>query len=471
MITSPLVVSANRRYLTVNGTPFHLNCCQTWLATTRSTRAQWGTYLAAARANGFNASTLMLIVSDGFASIGTGNEPANKQGQVPFTTSGNFSTTNNAYFDYIEQLISDARDANMYVFLFYTYWGYGGQPGQGWWNEINSNSTTVCTNWGAYIGNRFKTYANIILGNGGDYSVAAGTGTTHSVAILNGIRSAGGFAAQWPSGSEWNNPDTIATSQVGFTYGPDPAVSNQQLGTFYGYGAGFDGLVYVTARSVWADSTVLPGVMQEPGYYLEEYVSGDRTSERMYHYWALLSGSNAGQCWGAKYLWYWQTTGSPQWDSILSSDAWADIGRLFGLCATPGISWWRHAPSAAPGFTGCGRTLVVSGGGSDASTVASSIDASGYSMLVYNPSTGTSAVTYSVDPRGMAGKYRARWYNPTTAVFANIAGGGYTFDNTVASQSFTTPGNNGASANDWVLVLDVQQNINPPIFVGMMSLP
>jgi hypothetical protein len=51
----------------------------------------------------------------------------------------------------------------------------------------------------------------------------------------------------------------------------------------------------------------------------------------------------------------------------------------------------------------------------------------------------------------MAGTVRARWWNPVSGNFSAIG----TYPNTTAAQSFTTPGDNGSGAGDWILVLDL----------------
>jgi hypothetical protein len=51
----------------------------------------------------------------------------------------------------------------------------------------------------------------------------------------------------------------------------------------------------------------------------------------------------------------------------------------------------------------------------------------------------------------LSGPANARWYNPTDGTYRSIA------ESPLAnsgSRDFTTPGDNGTSTNDWVLVLE-----------------
>lgn len=439
----PLSVSANGRYLqSADGTPFRVQCDAVWLATTRSNSSEWDTYIADRKARGFNTVILMAIAQSGYQSFGTGSEPNNRAGNPPFNTPGDFSTPNTAYFNYIETLVSKANTAGLLVFLFYTYWGFSAGD-QGWWTELGANSTPVCTAWGAFLGNKLKAYPNIILGTGGDFSSSTGTEVTRTKAILAGIRSAGGYATKWLAGNEWNNPDTLATAQAGFTYGTDPTASDQNLATFYGCGPSGNGQTFTTAASSYAASPTLPSIIQEACYVGETNlpgIDGSRPNMRAYHYWAVLGGSTAGQCFGQHFLWNWETTGGTIWSDTLASNESIDVSKAFGLYAQ--LRWHTHAPA---------QSRVVSGVGSGGSTVVCSLASDGTSMLAYRATNGTGTQTYDLDLRGMSGPTRARWFNPTTGVFTPEATG---LSNALSSRTFVTPGNNGTGTNDWVLVLD-----------------
>ena len=74
---------------------------------------------------------------------------------------------------------------------------------------------------------------------------------------------------------------------------------------------------------------------------------------------------------------------------------------------------------------------------------------------------GAAPRTFAVDLAALRGPARARWFNPTSGAYTEIGAG---LPNT-GPRSFTTPGDNGTGAADWVLVLDVAFLIHQYIFV------
>ena len=95
------------------------------------------------------------------------------------------------------------------------------------------------------------------------------------------------------------------------------------------------------------------------------------------------------------------------------------------------------------------HTVVTGGYGSfgepDYLTAARTRD--GRLAIAYVPS----ARTLTVDLGIFSGPVSARWYDPTNGAFSAIGDGPLANDGSV---SLTTPGANGDSADDWVLVLE-----------------
>lgn len=411
---------------------------------TRGTAATVDQYLANRKARGFNAFILMNIVHPGNS---YGWPGTNQNGDAPFSTTDFLDTPNDRYFDFIGLIIDKAAAQGFAVELFYTYAGYAGGD-QGWWSVVGNshNTQAICYAWGQYLGNRFKSKANVIWMAGGDYTMPAGETFTRMHKILEGIRSTGALQL---AGSEWNNPDSLVTDQQGFTYGTDPTTSDLQIDSYYGAGPSSSGQTYDTAHRSWARSSpVLPGMMEEPMYTYDNYapIDSSRAAERRYQHWSMTSGGLAGSVWGIKGVWGFDDL------TKLSDVACDDQQRLFSFYRS--LKWWLMLPDGTgAGFAG--RNLVVSGAGSGNSRITAAVASDGSYLLAYVPSTGTTPTTFSVDLRSMSGSSRARFWNPTSSKYTDVTGGAYSLANTGAAQSFTTPGDNGTGANDWMLLLDV----------------
>ena len=83
--------------------------------------------------------------------------------------------------------------------------------------------------------------------------------------------------------------------------------------------------------------------------------------------------------------------------------------------------------------------------------IGAAANTSGTWLLAYAPPNGVGPTTFGIDMTALSAPARARWYNPTSGAYTAIGTG---LANT-GTRSFTTPGDNGGGANDWVLVIDL----------------
>jgi hypothetical protein len=429
---------------TAGGVPFPIQCEFYWNYPFQSD-ADALTYLDNRSAKKFNAITC--------SAPNTGSPVNTSDGQAPFTTSSPtyyLDTPNSAFFARVKALIDRAAAKGFACLFFYNYVGYNG--GQ-WYDVIADahNTQTVCYNYGLFLGAWLKQCPNVVLMNGGDYTLPSGETQTRCHKILEGIRDAGCY---WIAGSEWGDPDSIATDQAGFTCGLNPRSYDQQLHSFYGEGASYNGRTYPTADRAYTSATTLPVYIQEARQYQGSYAPGDFSREacRKQAYWSRLAGGIAGENSGQVDLAN-AGVGAPV---QLENDCALDTSIRFGLFNS--ISWWMHQPSgtasvSAHGGSGssayCGRLLITTTNTQDDSLIAASIASDGSSLLAYVPPTGTGTTTFSVDLRSMRGTSIARWFNVATGAYTAIS----SYANSLSAQSFTTPGNNGTGTNDWVLVL------------------
>jgi len=413
----PVLPSANHRYLVdFQNRPFRIQGDAAYSLIANLTFSEAQQYVTDRQARGFN-SLLVNLLEHKFAV----NAPKNRNGDPPFTTPGDFSTPNEAYFAFADSIIDLAASKGMLVFLEYLYLGVSGSD-EGWSAELTNsvNNQTNCHAFGQYLGNRYKNRSNIVWITGGDYTPLAGSEAEKRVLqIMQGIRDAGATqiaSAHWAPN---NN-------------GSDHLSSILDLNSVYQYAAQYAG-----AASAYSFSPALPTFLLETGYELENIVPGDRASIRKYEYWSALGGAIAGVFYGHRDIWQF----APPWQQALNSPGAQDMTRMHQLYDS--IAWQSLVPSGLSGM----RTLVTSTTSSDHVVAAAAPD--GTVLLAYVPPTGTSAVSLTVDMSGNTAT-RSRWYDPST--------GAYTLDSTslpgTGSRTFTTPGANGSGANDWVLVLD-----------------
>jgi hypothetical protein len=256
---------------------------------------------------------------------------------------------------------------------------------------------------------------------------------------MDGIRAAGATQLFM---AEMSPPDTLPSDV------PDFADTIEQ-NSFYGYGPAGNGLVYETADRAWRVRPPRPAWHQEGIYEFDSNTAaftGESWETRRARFWAVLAGGTAGDGFGSRDTYKWVHFPA----NLFSPGArYSTVAfRLFDS-----LPWWTLRPSGTrPGFAG--TDLVVSGGGrwGAADYVASALAEGGTHLLAYVPPTGKSRRHLAVDLSAMRSVVRARWFNPATGAWTDIAG-------SIANDGpheFETPGDNGSGANDWVLVLDAE---------------
>jgi hypothetical protein len=437
----PVSVHSSGRYLVdAAGEPVRLHGDSPWSLISNLTSSEVDTYLADRQAKSFNALIVNLLEHK-FAI----NAPADRAGDFPFTshTAGayDFSTPNEAYFAFADTVIDKAAAAGMLVFLDVMYAGYNGGD-EGWWTELNNskNTQSVCLGYGQYVGNRYKAKANVVWMISGDFTPPAGSeGEARLLKILQGLRAAG--ATQ------------IATAHIG-----SPSITTDW--TAFAPSASIVGVypsssvsgVYTLARRGWQGTPARPVFLIEPGYEDEGWEPGDPASIRMYEWWAQLTAIG-GVFYGQRDIWPFQNGtwgsgfpfGNQPWQQSLSRPAAVAMSLMASLLS--GLSWFKLVPSGQSGL----KTLVTAGGGTDGGLdfVTAAADPAGSLLLAYVPSTGTGTRGITIDLTALAGTLRASWWNPTTGATTSIATG---IANT-GTRQFTTPGDNGSGANDWLLML------------------
>jgi len=437
----PLKVSPNSRYLVdQNGTPVPIFGDAAWEAIQNLTITEVRTYLDDRVAKGFNA-VIMELIEHCF----TPHTPrwANKAGDLPFDSSNHFDQPNEAYWSYVDSVISEAESRGMVVFASIAYPGFPGDPRggqeQGWYTEMSAQSTKL-RGYGRYVATRLINRKNIIWLIGGDWDEGSYDINIVARKIVSGIVAA-----------EADNK-SIARLLIGHVHSePDPAA--YLLGEMWAhinfvYANGV--AIYQRARTAWGKTHVAPFLCIEAYYENENSTNGQILRRQCWWIW---TQGGCGYVFGNDPMWFFgvQGDGNPGYTfAISSSHTWSsDLstnGALYMQYAWSLLSaraWYNIVPDDAT------HSFLISGYGTDGNTsyATGGVTADGSLGLVYVPAVLNVVVNMSK----MRGATTARWYDPTNGTFTTISGSPFS---NAGNRTFSHPGNNNAGDGDWVLVLE-----------------
>jgi hypothetical protein len=426
----PLKASANGRYLIdSNGVPFLLMGDSPQSMIANLTPDQMSVYMANRKTLGFNAILVDALCTS--YTGGNGNGTA-QDGTPPFTTGTNpanydLSTPNPAYFAQVDALVSMAATYHLAVFLDPIETG-------GWLGTLENNGTTKAYNYGAYLGNRYRGFANIVWHSGNDFQSWNTDPTDNDLVheVMLGIASA-----------DSNHLQTIELN-YDFSYSNQDTLLSDvlTLDACYTYLETYDCFV-----QAYASTPVLPLFLTEANYEYENNTGALPGPAGPYvlreqAYWTLTSGGT-GQLYGNHYTWLFP----PGWQSFLNSPGAQEIQYINGLFGS--LPWQELVPDTAHQVVTAGYG-TYNGGNGDLITATYCTTAwvtSGSYSLTYCPNS----TTLTVNLAAFKGRTRARWYDPSNGTFTGISGSPF---HNHSSHDFTLPGNNHDGNPDWVLVLD-----------------
>jgi len=443
----PVRVSANSRYLEdARGKPFLLHGDTAWSLIAQLSREETEAYLENRRLKGFNAILVNLIER-----FYADHPPKNKSGDDPFTTPDDFSTPNEKYFAHADWVIRRAGEKGILVILNPCYTGFAGSQGlttrDGFLKEIIANGPEKCRNYGRYLGQRYKASSNILWQAVGDSTLpAGGPGEKNWLEILQGIKEVTPPSHLW---SAHYARHSTALDQAAFA-------ALMDIDNAYGLNRS-----YVQTLRAYNRTPPKPTFYNE-GYYEDTALnnSGVGTPQQMraQAYWAILSGAT-GHIFGSDHVWMFggprgtPSNPKPRFDWRAGMDRqpsreMAFVKRLFG-----NLAWHELIPDqdhsvVTHGYGTLGNDDRTPGG--DYVTAARTAD--GRLVMAYVPATKADQRTITVDMARLSDPANARWYNPTSGTFTDIAG---SLLANSGPREFTTPGDNGTGTNDWVLVLKV----------------
>lgn len=376
-------------------------------------------YLANRASNGFNVVSTELICN----SYGGGRAEASTfDGIMPFTTAGDVSTPNEAYFSRCDAIIRSAARRGITILL---------NPAEaaGFIDMMLANGLDKCKAYGHYLGSRYKSFDNIVWKSGCDFQTWPKDADNAILkAIASGIREADSshihtLQLNYPVSSSIDDTlwSDLVTLNAAYTYYP----------------------AYDEMLKDYNWTPTVPVFLVESDYEYENGADAERL--RRQYYWSFLSGS-CGFVYGSAYVWP-MING---WKDHLDTPGVVQLSYCKALFESR--SWFSLVPDQLHTLVTAGYGTFSSGGSthisisqSDFVTAASTPD--GKLAIAFIPS----ARTITVDLAKLSGPITARWYDPTAGTYESIAGS--PFPNT-SSRDFTTPGVHLDGAGDWILVLE-----------------
>lgn len=410
----PFSVSADgRQLLGAEGEAVFLNADTPWHILARLDRTATLRYLDRRAEQGFNALLLALVVDDDYH---TGSF-ANAFGEVPFSTTNDFSTPNEAWFAHVDWFVARAGERGFTLLIEPAYIGWECRI-EGFCEAMKVNGPDTMREYGRWVGERYREFGNIIWVDGGDADAAAFGALDLVDAVAEGLREA--------------SPDQLHTAHCDRYNSAVDCYDREWL----------------DLNATYADCTVSPRELigdherdpPRPFLFLEGYYEGEHetpgTCLRSQAYWALLGGA-VGHCFGNRPMWdFW-----PGWEEALASPGANSMMHLARLIASR--NWRGLQPDLA-------HEMLVSGYGSpeDGSWASAAWAADLNTLIVYTPERRPLTVDLALIDDPMA---RAWWFHPGNGQAVLI--GNYATDQ---AQEFVPP-----YAGDWVLVIDSERAMLP----------
>jgi uncharacterized protein DUF4038 len=287
----PLKKSANGRYLVdQNNVPFLIAGESPQALMVNLSEADADMYFANRTSHGFNTVWINLLCKDRTAGRKDGST---YEGIFPFTTPDNLSTPNEPYFARCDRMINLAAKHGLLVIL---------DPCEtiDHLKVMIQNGVTKCRNYGRYLGNRYKSFNNILWMSGNDLqNWRDATNDAVVMAVALGIQ----------------DKDTHHLHTVELDYHTSGSLDDANWAPIISLNASYT--YYPTYAQVLKDynrSNFLPVIMIEADYEFEQ--RSTPAMLRRQEYWSNLSGAT-GQMYGSAFTWTFKSG----WKSIWTAPA------------------------------------------------------------------------------------------------------------------------------------------------------
>lgn len=430
------------------------------LITQLTSDADVETYLADRQAKGINLIWVALVDDSshgegthrpGRNEQGEGNTQKDAFGNDPWNGGADFTGMEGAtaYWDHVDDVLQRAAAHGITVLAGIGFSATFESCKFRYYSSMATTSDATMKAYGAFLGNRYRSYPDIIWLQGGDANIKLcgsdlGKKTDD---IARGILSADPMhlmAVEATSGV-WG--EASATNWSSYTFGPNNPSGWLTLGTIYPKGtpdkvfsAEIDQIVSQNVTETGATPFV-PYFSVEDPYEYEPWSRDayDDQQLRQEGYTEILSGATLGRLFGSAGVWPFGAgccQHGSRWQVIMEHPASFDQQRLGQLFRSR--EHWKlvadinHAVVTA-GF-GSGENLTVTSRTSDGQTIIAYVPNGNRARLTLDMSKITTGINQAT----------CWWFNPSSGATTLIG----TFA-TFGSRNFTPP-----DSNDWVLVLD-----------------
>jgi hypothetical protein len=418
----PLKASANNRYLIdQNNVPFLMLGDSPQALIGNLSDAEATMFLANRTKYGINTLWINLLCNKGTACRADGST---FDGIAPFDVPGDLSKPNPAYFQRADEMVRLAATYGMMVIL---------DPIEtiGWLDTLRANGVTKAFAYGQYLGNRYRTFPNIVWMHGNDFqSWRASTDSALVQAVALGIRSA--------------DPHHLHTVELDFM--TSGSLDDPSWAPIIGLNAAYTYYpTYAQVLKEYNRANFKPVFMVEANYEFEHLNpdGGSTQNLRRQAYWAMLSGAT-GQLYGSFYSWRFP----PDWQKNLDTPGISQFSHIGQLFATR--RWYDLVPDQAHVVVTTGRGRFSTRGSVTTNTYATAARAiDGSLVIAYMPTIRT----ITVDMSKLANTTTARWYDPTNGTYIAIDDSPFA---NAGTRRFTPPGYNAGGDGDWVLVLEAE---------------
>jgi hypothetical protein len=426
----PLKASSNNRYLVdQNGVPTLLVGDSSHAMFANLNAKDLATYLANRKSHGFNIVWVQSLCSDYITNCRS--DLSTSDGLIPFTSGTNqanydISMPNPDYWARIDNYVKTAGDYGITI-LFDTWETGALMP------LARASGNAKMRDFGVFLGNRYKSFPNIIWITGNDFQTWANpTDNALIQSLMAGITSA--------------DPRHLHTTEL--NYFASGSMDNPLFVPYTTLAGAYDYYCsYGQALAQYNHPTAVPVFFEEGYYEFNTSVQGNVTtplSLRTQEWWATLAGATAGQMYGSTFIHGF----APGWQNYLDTLPVTQLGYLTSLLKS--IAWFNLVPDQ-------NHKIVTSGYGTpDAGETASCVNTNDYVTTSYL-ADGSASVSYVpkgntviVDLSTFRGTVTAKWYDPASGAYSPISGSPFT---NAGIQNFPTPGTNSAGDPDWVLLL------------------